>query len=277
MVYLQAELSLVTSEVSLKTYIMIWKRARSPGLMWSVYNSRKAAERMCEVIICLQERYPDCLIVNLGKCSLEFTNVNIYGTEVLVKAAYQANVEKFIHVSTDEVYEGSIKEEFNEASPKHPSKPYAASKAASEYIAMSYLESFKIPVVVTRSNVYGSHQYCESNGNQSAVVLRRHRDKPQPVGYYSGKMDPVMMGQHLCVRAIKRATWALMTFSPLIRLGKVKGTASESKLELWLEHVSDRPSNYLGYPMDSTKLYRLGWKPKVAWEEEIRKTSMVIL
>ncbi|XP_072114847.1 dTDP-D-glucose 4,6-dehydratase-like isoform X3 [Mobula birostris] len=109
-------------------------------------------------------------------CSSEFKNVNIYGTEILVKAAYQANVEKFIHVSTDEVYGGSIKEEFSETSPRCPTNPYAASKAASECVVMSYWENFKFPVIVTRSsNVYGPHQYPEKVIPKFIALLQRNR------------------------------------------------------------------------------------------------------
>ncbi|XP_038673669.1 dTDP-D-glucose 4,6-dehydratase-like isoform X1 [Scyliorhinus canicula] len=295
------------------------------------------------VIICLLERYPDYLIINLDKldycaslknlqsvssrtnyrfiqgdicdeqfvkllfgtekihivlhfaaqthvdksfwCSSEFRNVNIYGTEVLVEAAYQANIEKFIHVSTDEVYGGSIKEEFNEASPKHPTNPYAASKAASESIVMSYWESFRFPVVVTRSsNVYGPHQYPEKVIPKFIALLQRNR-------------KCCIHGTGVQARHFLYATDVAEAFLTILEKGEpgevynvgtnfemsviqlakelvhlIKETASESELELWIEHVSDRPSNDLNYPMNSKKLHRLGWKPKVAWEEGIRKT-----
>ncbi|XP_067393020.1 dTDP-D-glucose 4,6-dehydratase isoform X2 [Emydura macquarii macquarii] len=94
--------------------------------------------------------------------TLEFTSVNVYGTHVLVTAAYEASVEKFIYVSTDEVYGGSIDEEFDESSPKRPTNPYASSKAAAECFVQSYWERYQFPVVITRSsNVYGPHQYPE--------------------------------------------------------------------------------------------------------------------
>ncbi|XP_072114846.1 dTDP-D-glucose 4,6-dehydratase-like isoform X2 [Mobula birostris] len=295
------------------------------------------------VIICLLERYPDYLIINLDKldycaslknlksvshrknykfikgdicdehfmkllfeierihivlhfaaqthvdksfwCSSEFKNVNIYGTEILVKAAYQANVEKFIHVSTDEVYGGSIKEEFSETSPRCPTNPYAASKAASECVVMSYWENFKFPVIVTRSsNVYGPHQYPEKVIPKFIALLQRNRkccihgtgnqtrhflyatdvaeafltilEKGEPGEVYN-------VGTNFVLSVFQLA-------KELVHL--IKETVSESELELWIDHVNDRPSNDLGYPMNSKKLHRLGWKPKVPWEEGIRKT-----
>ncbi|XP_067842587.1 dTDP-D-glucose 4,6-dehydratase-like isoform X1 [Heptranchias perlo] len=295
------------------------------------------------VIICLLERYPDYLIINLDKldycaslknlqsvssrtnyrfiqgdicdehfvkllfetenihivlhfaaqthvdksfwCSSEFTNVNVDGTQVLVNAAYQANVEKFIHVSTDEVYGGSIKEEFNEASPKHPSNPYAASKAASECIVMSYWESFRFPVVVTRSsNVYGPHQYPEKVIPKFIALLQRNRKccihgTGVQARHFLYATDVAEAFLTILEKGEPGETYNVGTNFEMsvIQLAKelvhlIKETASESELELWIEHVSDRPSNDLGYPMNSKKLHRLGWKPKVAWEEGIRKT-----
>ncbi|XP_045695257.1 dTDP-D-glucose 4,6-dehydratase isoform X8 [Phyllostomus hastatus] len=94
--------------------------------------------------------------------AFEFTYVNVYGTHVLVSAAHEARVEKFIYVSTDEVYGGSLDKEFDESSPKQPTNPYASSKAAAECFVQSYWERYKFPVVITRSsNVYGPHQYPE--------------------------------------------------------------------------------------------------------------------
>ncbi|NXS12039.1 TGDS dehydratase, partial [Neodrepanis coruscans] len=75
--------------------------------------------------------------------ALEFTYVNVYGTNVLLAAAHEANVEKFVYVSTDEVYGGSTDEEFDESSPKRPTNPYASSKAAAECFVQSYWERYK--------------------------------------------------------------------------------------------------------------------------------------
>ncbi|XP_073877364.1 dTDP-D-glucose 4,6-dehydratase isoform X7 [Macaca fascicularis] len=76
--------------------------------------------------------------------AFEFTYVNVYGTHVLVSAAHEARVEKFIYVSTDEVYGGSLDKEFDESSPKQPTNPYASSKAAAECFVQSYWERYKV-------------------------------------------------------------------------------------------------------------------------------------
>jgi len=107
--------------------------------------------------------------------SYGFTHTNVYGTHVLLESAKQAGVKRFIHVSTDEVY-GEVKDDDDdllESSILSPSNPYAASKAAAEMLVHSYQKSFKLPVIIVRSNnVYGPHQYPESE--QFHIEYRRH-------------------------------------------------------------------------------------------------------
>lgn len=97
--------------------------------------------------------------------SYSFTHANVYGTHVLLESAKKARVKRFIHVSTDEVY-GEVKEDDDdlvESSILSPTNPYAASKAAAEMLVQSYNKSFKLPTIIVRSNnVYGPHQYPES-------------------------------------------------------------------------------------------------------------------
>ena len=92
----------------------------------------------------------------------EFVMTNVVGTQVLLDAAMQHGVERFIHVSTDEVY-GSIPEgSANEETPLDPSSPYSASKAASDLLALAYARTHGLHVTVTRcSNNYGPYQYPE--------------------------------------------------------------------------------------------------------------------
>lgn len=97
--------------------------------------------------------------------SYGFTHTNVYGTHVLLESAKKVGIRRFVHISTDEVY-GEVKEdddELLESSILAPTNPYAASKAAAEMLVQSYQKSFKLPVIIVRSNnVYGPHQYPES-------------------------------------------------------------------------------------------------------------------
>lgn len=98
--------------------------------------------------------------------SYGFTHTNVYGTHVLLESARKVGgIRRFVHISTDEVY-GEVREdddELVESSILAPTNPYAASKAAAEMLVHSYQKSFKLPVIIVRSNnVYGPHQYPES-------------------------------------------------------------------------------------------------------------------
>jgi dTDP-glucose 4,6-dehydratase/UDP-glucose 4,6-dehydratase len=99
--------------------------------------------------------------------SLKYTNDNILGTHTLLESCRKyGKINKFIHISTDEVYGESLlsddEEKKNEQSILCPTNPYAATKAAAELIANSYRYSFKMPIIITRgNNVYGPNQYPE--------------------------------------------------------------------------------------------------------------------
>ncbi|MBN3318662.1 TGDS dehydratase, partial [Atractosteus spatula] len=219
--------------------------------------------------------------------SSKFSRVNVYGTYVLVNAAREAGVEKFIYASTDEVYGDSLDEEFDESSPRRPTNPYAATKAAAEHIVLSHWKKYKFPVIVTRcSNVYGPHQYPEKVIPRFISLLQSDRkcfvhgsgrqarnflysaDVTEAFLTVLEKGDPgeiYNIGTKFEVSVIQLAR-------ELIRL--VKNISNDSEIDDWLDFVSDRPYNDLKYPMNSEKLERLGWRPKVSWQEGIKKTSM---
>ncbi|SDH57779.1 dTDP-glucose 4,6-dehydratase [Actinokineospora alba] len=94
--------------------------------------------------------------------SAEFVRTNVLGTQTLLQAALEAEVGRFIHVSTDEVY-GSIDEgSWPETHPLEPNSPYSASKASSDLLARSYFRTHGLPVCITRcSNNYGPYQFPE--------------------------------------------------------------------------------------------------------------------
>ena len=96
--------------------------------------------------------------------SFQFTKHNIMGTHVLLEAAKNAGIHRFIHVSTDEVYGEGRENEAGmvEAATLEPTNPYAATKAGAEFLVKAYQRSFKLPAIMTRgNNVYGPHQFPE--------------------------------------------------------------------------------------------------------------------
>ncbi len=92
----------------------------------------------------------------------DFVMTNVVGTQTLLDSALQQGIDKFVHVSTDEVY-GSIEQgSWDESQPLEPNSPYSASKASSDLIARSYFRTHQLPVCVTRcSNNYGPYQFPE--------------------------------------------------------------------------------------------------------------------
>ena len=91
-----------------------------------------------------------------------FLDTNIDGTRVLLDAARKKGVQRFLQVSTDEVYGSRDRGYFTEKDPLHPSSPYSVSKAAGDLLALSYVATYRMPVIVTRgSNTFGPYQYPE--------------------------------------------------------------------------------------------------------------------
>ncbi|MGC1771730.1 MAG: dTDP-glucose 4,6-dehydratase, partial [Candidatus Acidiferrales bacterium] len=113
---------------------------------------------------------------------------NVKGTFVLLQVARQLNIERFVHVSTDEVYGDMPPGAFaDENSPLQPSSPYSASKASSDLIVKSYIRTFDFPAVITRaSNNYGPFQFPEKF--LPLMITNALDDKPLPI-YGDGKQE----------------------------------------------------------------------------------------
>lgn len=123
--------------------------------------------------------------------SFQFTETNVKGTHVMLECAVKCKISRFIHISTDEVM-GEV--DFDDAdllenSVLAPTNPYSASKAAAEMYVNAYAKSFKLPVIIVRSNnVYGPHQFPESElalPFTSAVTtntIRNHSQIQLPFG-----------------------------------------------------------------------------------------------
>ncbi|QGP92668.1 dTDP-glucose 4,6-dehydratase 2 [Neomoorella glycerini] len=111
-----------------------------------------------------------------------FIETNVKGTQVLLEAARQRGIAKFLQVSTDEVY-GSLQPDdppFTEESPIRPNSPYSASKAAADLMCRAYFVTYGLPVVITRcSNNYGPYQHPEKF--IPTIILNALADKPIPV------------------------------------------------------------------------------------------------
>ncbi|RSM10446.1 hypothetical protein CEP52_003544 [Fusarium oligoseptatum] len=220
--------------------------------------------------------------------SYGFTHTNVYGTHVLLESAKKVGIKRLIHISTDEVY-GEVKDDDDdllEASILAPTNPYAASKAAAEMLVNSYQRSFKLPVIIVRSNnVYGPHQFPEKIIPKFSSLLHRgqpvvlHGDGSPTRRYlYAGDaadaFDTILhkgeMGQIYNVGSYDEISNITLCHKLLAEMGINDQDTTEFKN--WVKYTHDRPFNDHRYAVDATKLKQLGWTQKTPFENGLKIT-----
>lgn len=229
------------------------------------------------VIHCAAESHVDRSILDAG----DFLRTNVVGTQVLLDEARAHRVEKYIQVSTDEVY-GSLGEtgKFNEESPLRPNNPYAASKAAGDLLALSYHRTHGMPVVVTRcSNNYGQFQFPEKL--IPLMILNAMHNKSLPV-YGDGKhvRDWIHVFDHCAAldavlhQGKPGEVYCIGDDTERANVEVVKAILSHlNKPESLISYVKDRPGHDRRYATDSSKLKaELGWAPLFSFETGLRET-----
>ena len=223
------------------------------------------------------ETHVDRSIADAGS----FVTTDVYGTYVLLEAARRHGVERFVHVSSDEVYGEAVGRPSLETDPLMPKSPYAASKGGGYRLAYSYFCTYGVPVVITRcTNNYGPYQYPEKL--IPLFVTNAIDDLPLPV-YGTGRntRDWIFVGDHCsALRAILESEeGAGEVFN--VGAGEEKSVldiASEILSQLdkprdLIRFVRDRPGHVTRHAVDSTKLRRvLGWKPDFKFSTALRET-----
>lgn len=217
--------------------------------------------------------------------STPFIHSNVEGTQVLLDAARAAGVDRFVHVSTDEVY-GSLPLEnpelkFTEDSPLAPNSPYAASKASSDMLARAAFHTFGLPTLITRcSNNFGPYQFPEKV--IPLFVSNLIEGEPLPL-YGDGKnvRDWLHVEDHC------EAILAVLERGEPGEVYNIGGDNERSNLELtheilrlmgkgedMIRRVQDRLGHDRRYAIDSSKLQSsLGWRPtRSAWPEALEAT-----
>lgn len=222
---------------------------------------------------------------NSIKTPFIFTQTNVLGTHTLLEVAKriwgEGSPNKFVHISTDEVY-GTLGEEgyFTETSPIKPNSPYSSSKASSDLIAFAYHETFKMNVSVTNcSNNYGPYQHNEKLIPH--MIKLALKDEKLPV-----------YGEGLNIRDWLYVEDHCEAIDLVLHNGKAGeryniGGHNEkrnieivklilkhlNKSESLIEHVEDRKGHDYRYAIDPTKIKNeLGWEPKTKFEDGIIKT-----
>ncbi len=210
-----------------------------------------------------------------------FIDTNVRGTQVLLEAARELGVKRFLHVSTDEVY-GSLGPTglFTEETPLAPSSPYSASKAASDLLALAYAHTFALPVVVTRcSNNYGPYQFPEKL--IPLMIANAVRDLPLPVyGDGMNVRDWIHVEDHcrgLLAAFEGGADGEVYNFGAsserhnidIVR--QVLGLVG--KPQSLVRYVKDRPGHDRRYAIDARKAQeKLGWAPRRRFEDALAET-----
>jgi len=241
------------------------------------------------VLRLLEEERPEAIIHFAAESHVDrsilgpeaFVETNVRGTFSLLEAARAARVERFLHVSTDEVY-GSIEEplEADETWPLRPSSPYSASKAGSDLLVLSYFTTFRLPVIVTRaSNNYGPYQFPEKL--IPLMISNALEDRPLPI-YGDGMQvrDWLYVEDHC--RAIRAALERGMP-GEVYNIGGSRALPNRRVVEMILEilgkpyslmqPVKDRPGHDRRYAITTEKLEKIsGWRPDVQFEEGLRRT-----
>ncbi|HEY2867662.1 MAG TPA: dTDP-glucose 4,6-dehydratase [Pyrinomonadaceae bacterium] len=213
----------------------------------------------------------------------EFLRTNVIGTQVLLDAARERRVGRFVQISTDEVM-GSLPdnsdEYFTEASPLRPNSPYAASKAAAEFMVRAARETFGLDAVITRcGNNYGPRQFPEKL--IPLMIANALNDEPLPI-YGDGKnvRDWIYVDDHC------RAIWLAYEKG---RSGEVYNIGARNeqrninvvgslldvlnKPHSLIRFVEDRKGHDRRYAIDPTKVEtELGWSPRMTWDEGLRAT-----
>ena len=213
----------------------------------------------------------------LGDAS--FIETDVRGVFVLLEEGKRRGIQKFIQISTDEVY-GSIAEgSFTEDSALNPRNPYAASKAGGDRLAFSYWASYRMPVVITRaSNNYGPYQYPEKliplfvTNAMDGEALPLYgdgrnvrdwlfvRDHAEAIDFL---LDAGKNGETYNVAGGNERENLEITHRVLGELGKP---------ESLIRYVDDRPGHDRRYSLDASKLARLGFSPRTPFDAGLSET-----
>lgn len=212
-----------------------------------------------------------------------FLETNVLGTLNLLECARVYGLKRFHHISTDEVY-GSLKPEVapvDEMAPLRPRNPYSASKAAADHLVLSYHNTYGLDVVITRcSNNYGPGQYPEKFIPLFISTFARGGQAPL---YGNGRNSRDWLYVEDCVEGInlvfhkgKNGDVYNLGGGNEIENRKVAQTLLYlvGNKKARIENVKDRLGHDVRYALDSKKVRHLGWRPKITFNEGVRKTVL---
>jgi len=208
-----------------------------------------------------------------------FLTTNVLGTQVLLEAARKLDHEKFVQISTDEVYGSTSKGSFREEDPLRPSSPYAASKAAADMLTHSYFVTYGLSVLITRStNNFGPYQHPEKLIPK--LIINALQNKPLPI-YGDGKnvRDWLYVADNceaidlILKKGENGEIYNVGAGNEKMNLEIADFVLKElSKPKSLIKFVKDRHGHDLRYSLNSEKLRTLEWAPKHRFEIAMKKT-----
>lgn len=209
-----------------------------------------------------------------------FIHSNVVGTQMMVDMALKHGVQKFIYVSTDEVY-GQLNPgdaSWTEESPIHPRNPYSASKAAGELIVRAAGETHQLPYIITRCcNNYGPSQPPR---NLVPMVISRVLKGDEVLIHGDGSQirewiyvdDHVAAIQTILEKGKSKETYNIGSGFELTNLEMVAQVEKATGRKANIKFIKDRPGHDFRYSVDCKKLAQLGWEPQYPFEESLRKS-----
>lgn len=210
-----------------------------------------------------------------------FVKTNVLGTQILLESALKFKIDRFVQVSTDEVY-GSLDEEGSstETSQLLPNSPYSASKASADLLVRSYFETFHLPVIITRcTNNYGPYQFPE----KLIPLFITNALFNQSLPIYG---DGLYVRDWIYVEDHCNALDLILHHGKEGEIYNISGGNEKTNLEITdlilrkldkprslVQHVKDRPAHDRRYSLNCSKIKdQLGWTPKTPFEEGVSKT-----
>lgn len=240
-------------------------------------NKIFAEEKPDAVVHFAAESHVDRSILDAGP----FIDANVKGTQVLLDAAKNIGIERFINIATDEVY-GDLGEDgtFYEDSPLKPSSPYSVSKTAADMLGGAYFRTYGLPVITLRpSNNYGPFQYPEKL--IPVVFMKGLAGDKVPV-YGKGENVREWLYVDDCAEGVMAALLKGQVGSAYNLGGRCERRNIEvvkailkilGKGDELIEYVQDRPGHDFRYSLNSDKIYNeTGWKAQITFEQGIETT-----
>jgi dTDP-glucose 4,6-dehydratase len=234
------------------------------------------AARDCDAILNFAaETHVDRSIIDAGS----FVETDVYGTYRLLEAMRKYEVDRFVQISTDEVYGSILEGSFTEESNIEPNSPYSASKAGGDLLVRAYHKTYGLPAIITRSsNNYGPYQHPEKVIPLFITNLLEGKKVP----LYS---DGLNVRDWLHVSDNCRAIDTILHKGEAGETYNIGGDCEVKNIDLtkkilklmnqpetMIEHVPDRLGHDRRYSLDSSKVKKLGWGPNVDFGEGLKQT-----